>query len=638
MSPGPELTLFNGAEALVGALRIRPKVGFVEWAGREIRNGDGTRFRFLPYQLVPASGLFDPRITSTSLRWFTGAGKTYLFAIGMGYAVTQLKMECGTMFPAEKQSARWFEKKLMPVLRATAAVRSIRMLKDNTLDKSWENGASIEGSGANSGGGLRTLELDLMNSEEIDAIKQDAGDEGDKLAPVRGPRARKAEAVYLALLLPEREGLQQHRCRAGAGRPMQLALRVPEVRPGVGLPHRPHRLPPPGSRRRPRPSARYAPGPSPTPTARRAAPRPATGSTATGSWSRGATSRMRNTAQPRVPPRLHGLRRPAPRQPAQLPAPGRRQAREDRGGEEQGEGAPRIRQHDGRRVLRGVRRAEGRADRARRPPRGLPPGRDAPRRRAAADVGCRREQGLHLSRDRRRGENGEEWGIAYETIHGSWMEPKTWRQLSKFVFQTFDHPLGIKLRARKGCLDTRYQTSTARKWCKANRGKGAVAVTGSNQLGVPLLNGKRKDPETLVPVWSIGTHEAKDLIYQHVEVERDTESEDGEFPHGYMHWPKVECYRERYFDGLLSEDSAMKKGAGGEFHRFFFHPPGAPRNEPLDCRVYARAARALMKPNFAAIRANLERRAEEGKNPKPKQRGNWRAGRKPYIRPRKNWL
>lgn len=128
------------------------------------------------------------------------------------------------------------------------------------------------------------------------------------------------------------------------------------------------------------------------------------------------------------------------------------------------------------------------------------------------------------------------------------------------MFQEFNHPIGLKLRAHRGCLDTRYQTSTARKWCRANRGKGAVAVTGSNQLGVPLLNGKRKDPETNIQVWSIGTHEAKDLIYQHVELEHDPEADEGGLPHGYMHWPKLECYRERYFDGLLAEDSASPTG------------------------------------------------------------------------------
>ncbi len=63
----------------------------------------------------------------------------------------------------------------------------------------------------------------------------------------------------------------------------------------------------------------------------------------------------------------------------------------------------------------------------------------------------------------------------------------------------------------------------------------------------------------------------------------------------------------------------MKKGAGGEFHRFFFRPPGAPRNEPLDCRVYARAARAIIKPNLDQYRAYLERRAAEENNPTPQR-------------------
>ena len=638
MSPGPELTLFNGAEALVGALRIRPKVGFVEWAQREIRNGDGTRFRFLPYQLVPASGLFDPRITSTSLRWFTGAGKTYLFAIGMGYAVTQLKLECGTMFPAEKQSGRWFEKKLMPVLRATAAVRSVRMTKDNTLDKAWENGASIEGSGANSGGGLRTLELDLMNSEEIDAIKQDAGDEGDKLAQFEGRgRGRPRQYIWRSSY-PSVRGQSNIDAELEQSDLCNWHFECPRCgKPSVF--HTDHIVYPAGEPEMAEVECPLCAGTFPD------ADRKAS-SDETGHW---LDRDGKLVEQGDIPAEKYGRNRGFHLGCMAYVGPHHANRRsflhqvaaklEKIEAAKNKEKARRVfvNTMDAESFEESVElKAEPTALVARRedyrPSEMLPDGvllltwgADVNKDFISAEiVGA--------------GENGEEWGIAYETVHGSWMEPKTWRQLSKFVFQIFDHPLGIKLRARKGCLDTRYQTSTARKWCKANRGKGAVAVTGSNQLGVPLLNGKRKDPETRIPVWSIGTHEAKDQIYQHVEIEHDLESDEG-FPHGYMHWPKIECYRERYFDGLLAEDSAMKKGAGGEFHRFFFRPPGAPRNEPLDCRVYARAARAILKPNFTAIRANLERRAAEGDEPKPQPQSSWRSGRKPYIiRPRKNWL
>ncbi len=70
-------------QTLKDSLRFRPAISFEDWATRYIINPDGTPFRFRETQLPIARDLFNPSLTSVSIRAFSGAGKTYLFAAGL---------------------------------------------------------------------------------------------------------------------------------------------------------------------------------------------------------------------------------------------------------------------------------------------------------------------------------------------------------------------------------------------------------------------------------------------------------------------------------------------------------------------------------------------------------------------------
>ena len=87
----------------------------------------------------------------------------------------------------------------MPILKETPVVASLPMVKDNVLFKAWENGAEITGVGANSAGRIRTLEVDVADADEIDAITSEIRDEGDKLQMfLRRTRGRKRQHHWLA--------------------------------------------------------------------------------------------------------------------------------------------------------------------------------------------------------------------------------------------------------------------------------------------------------------------------------------------------------------------------------------------------------------------------------------------------------
>ena len=221
------------------------------------------------------------------------------------------------------------------------------------------------------------------------------------------------------------------------------------------------------------------------------------------------------------------------------------------------------------------------------------------------------------------GENGESWAIDYADLQGHVDNPETWRRLERFVFRTFRHPLGIELGCLKGSLDTRYQKSIARKWV-SNYTARVVAVTGSNQLGVPIIDRSSRDHESRVTVQSIGTHEAKDLLSQRLQLRPPEDG--GEYPENFKHYPRTNAFGTSYFRGLTEAEESFYKRAprDGELYPFFQKTEechnGRLRNESLDCEVYSLAALKLLNINLAGHRAVLSNRANTStkKNPRRK--------------------
>lgn len=85
--------------------------------------------------------------------------------------------------------------------------------------------------------------------------------------------------------------------------------------------------------------------------------------------------------------------------------------------------------------------------------------------------------------------------------------------------------------------------------------------------------------------WNIGVSFLKTELYAHLRLEKD---ENGVPPPNYCHFPE---YDEHYFRGLTAEEQVVKVVRG---YRKLQWVKRYERNEPLDCRVYARAAAAIL--------------------------------------------
>ena len=125
-------------------------------------------------------------------------------------------------------------------------------------------------------------------------------------------------------------------------------------------------------------------------------------------------------------------------------------------------------------------------------------------------------------------------------------------------------------------------------------GNRVIAIKGgpdsqSSIIGTPgrvevIRNGKALRGG--VKVWPVGGGAAKSELYGWL---RRPLPDDGELPHGWCHFPQ---HGEEYFRQLCAERLTNTIDRRG-YNRFEWIKT-RPRNEALDCRVYARAAAALV--------------------------------------------
>lgn len=117
-----------------------------------------------------------------TLRWGSGLGKTYLIGASFAYDITQLRLQTSVMFPNVTLAEDWVRDELFPQIYDRCPEWEELPFRVNLVrKKEWTNGANLQIIGANSWGLIRRVQSSKMYSDEVDAITQEATDEGDKL-------------------------------------------------------------------------------------------------------------------------------------------------------------------------------------------------------------------------------------------------------------------------------------------------------------------------------------------------------------------------------------------------------------------------------------------------------------------------
>lgn len=162
-----------------------------------------------------------------------------------------------------------------------------------------------------------------------------------------------------------------------------------------------------------------------------------------------------------------------------------------------------------------------------------------------------------------------------------------WDKLAQIVSEQWESEDGRQMSLQLMAVDTGYLTQHVYDFCNRFDETRVIPVKGQDSqksmVSAPSQVGVTRDGKKVgrVKVWNIGVSMIKSELYAWLRLERD---EHGVAPAGYCHFPE---YDVQYFKGLTAEELQSKVVKG--FTRYEWVKKFE-RNEPLDLRVYARAA------------------------------------------------
>lgn len=191
------------------------------------------------------------------------------------------------------------------------------------------------------------------------------------------------------------------------------------------------------------------------------------------------------------------------------------------------------------------------------------------------------------------GPGRESWSVDYQILDGATDKPETQAKLRRALARTYRHESGVDLSIRQSAIDSSDQTSMVYALVKTldrsiavkGRDTSAQVISQPTYMTAKASSRKRR-MRAGAPVYMVGTHVVKEELYRALRL--PTPQEDEETPIGFCHFP--EAYPAAYFKGLTAEELVRRKNRKGYVVREWRKT--SERNEPLDCRVYARAAAA----------------------------------------------
>lgn len=189
------------------------------------------------------------------------------------------------------------------------------------------------------------------------------------------------------------------------------------------------------------------------------------------------------------------------------------------------------------------------------------------------------------------GEGEESWVIYHTEIYGDPGGDKLWEELDELLTREFDHASGAKLSITATAIDSGgHHTQRVYVYAFDRAHRNVIAIKGSSTPGMSI-HGKKTAVEidhkgrkvNNATLWLIGTDTAKGLIYSRFALT------SGAVMHFYA------GLTEEYFRQLTAEKRVSRMHKGQIKTEWL---KDRPRNEALDCEVYAL---------FAAYHAGIQR-------------------------------
>jgi phage terminase large subunit GpA-like protein len=203
------------------------------------------------------------------------------------------------------------------------------------------------------------------------------------------------------------------------------------------------------------------------------------------------------------------------------------------------------------------------------------------------------------------GKGEESWAIDYQVLWGDPGSEELWQRLDETLSSRYQHERGGHFNIAATCVDSGgHYTQQVYGYCRKHRHQRIYAIKGMAGSGRPIVaapsrrgSGHRR---RTVDLFTVGVDAAKGLLYSRLGL-----TVPGA---GYCHFPTSSAFDEEYFAQLTAEKIITR------YHKGFPRREWVktrPRNEALDCRVYAMAAMYILSPAWDAIEQRLTREPKE---------------------------
>lgn len=184
------------------------------------------------------------------------------------------------------------------------------------------------------------------------------------------------------------------------------------------------------------------------------------------------------------------------------------------------------------------------------------------------------------------------YSVDYRVFYGDTADKAVWGELRKVVHEVWLREDGLELPLSMMAVDSGHNTQHVYDFCRGFDHTKVIPIKGQDKQAVIVVPPKLMDVTKSgkkvgdIRVWHVGVSIVKDELYSLLRLNKN---EEGEAPYGYCHFPE---YHVEYFKGLTAEQKEFKIDKRG-FRRYEWAKKYE-RNEPLDCRVYARAAATVV--------------------------------------------
>lgn len=182
------------------------------------------------------------------------------------------------------------------------------------------------------------------------------------------------------------------------------------------------------------------------------------------------------------------------------------------------------------------------------------------------------------------------YSIDYRVLTGDTAKKDVWDKLSLILEENWTREDGLIMPIKLMAVDSGYNTQKVYDFCRKYDATRVIPIKGRDNQDVVITAPKAVDVSHAgkkvgtVKVWNVGVSLLKSELYGwlRLEIENDIA------PNGYCHFPE---YGQEHFKGITAEQLQFKNVDG---YKKYAWVKKYERNEPLDCRNYARAAASVI--------------------------------------------